>query len=129
MIGLPARWRLGKRPPQGIVDHLFHRCPRAVGGLVNELGDVGVKSQGSTHIDIIVPPNGGIKMPCRLGSVLAAVPVYDLAAATLGAPDWGGACSLLLCWPGRVEQLPQHGGVTLQRSPAVVSEGDPWSVR
>lgn len=31
-------------------------------GLVHELGDIGVKSQGSTHIDIIVSLYGGIKM-------------------------------------------------------------------
>lgn len=53
---------MGKLPPQGIVDHLFPRCPRAVGGLVDEPGDVGVKGQGSTHTGIIVPPDLGIKM-------------------------------------------------------------------
>jgi hypothetical protein len=77
VIGLPARRRLGKRPPQGIVDHLFHRCPRAVDGLVNELGDVGVQRRGSTHLDIIVPLIGGIKMRHRLAR-RSAVPGFPL---------------------------------------------------
>src|SRR5215469_5061718 len=33
-------------------------------------------------------------------------------------------CSLLLCWLGGVEQLPQHSGVAFQGVPAVAGEGD-----
>src|ERR1700722_15708827 len=60
---------MGKLASQGIVDHLFPRCPRAVRGLVDESRHVGVQGQGSTHIDIIVPQNSGIKMLHRLAYI------------------------------------------------------------
>jgi hypothetical protein len=63
VIRLPAGRRLRKLPPQGIVDYLFPRRSRAMGGLVDEPGDIGVKSQRGAHIGIIVPPRVGIKMP------------------------------------------------------------------
>jgi hypothetical protein len=34
-----------------------------MGGLVDEPGDIGVKSQRGTHVGIKVPLAGGIKMP------------------------------------------------------------------
>jgi hypothetical protein len=62
-----------------------------VDGLVDELGDVGVKSQGSTHIDIIVPPGGGIKMP--YGATMKSVTPADhdhqgRGGARMACPAW-----------------------------------------
>jgi hypothetical protein len=52
------------------------------------------------------------------------LPCVGCVGATGAPPDRGGACPSLRCWLGGVEQLAEHGGVAIQRGPAVVGEGD-----
>lgn len=54
--------------PQRVIDDLFHWAMFAMDGVLDQPGNVIIESQGGSHVDIVMPSSGGVKMlPCAQG--------------------------------------------------------------